>query len=177
MFAPFPGPCGVQRMSLYEHRMSFYESSWKQDESLMTRDSLAEVTFWEFGALATNPSRIRKAYNALFVYFILFFSYFLRFFVWDWGGTTSLPCSSVNTGCPVMWPHFEEWDHQEIWAGRRHSSRVWVDVELFFWLSLGNIECSWECREFGNPKRIMDEVSMTAALAGRRSFPFSWPKS
>ena len=79
MFALFPDLCGVQ-------------SFVRQDGSLMRRGPLAEVTSREVGVIATNPSGIRKAYDPLFANFAE--SFCVRF-----SRTTSLPFSSVNTGC------------------------------------------------------------------------------
>lgn len=126
---------------------TFMESRalWKQDGSLMTMGPLAEVTSGEEGVTATNPSRIRKAYNPLFANFAL--SFCIRF-----SGTASTPSSSVDTGC-LCWVW---WDC----AGTVRKCRlevgtsVWVGVitELTSQLRLGHVEHSQAYWELGNPK-------------------------
>lgn len=111
----------------------------------MRMGPLAEVTSQEVGVIATNSSRIRKAYNPLFANFAE--SFCVRF-----SGTTSPPSRSVNTG----WLCWMWWDC----TGPARKSRrevgtsLWVCViaEPMSQLRLGQVEHSRESWKLGNPK-------------------------
>lgn len=111
----------------------------------MRMGPLAEVTSWEVGVKATNPSGMRKAYNPPFANFAE--SFYVRF-----SRTASPPFSSVNTGC-LCWVRWNR-------TGTVRKSRLevgtflWVGVimELMPQLRLGHVEHSQASWELGNPK-------------------------